>query len=102
LLTLAELRDPNTAAPVVDTALGRSTQTFRVEVVAHRDGATRFAAALGHDIYAVSAPIIVEAAARLQAPRTGRGGAFALGELFDARSFLDVLTPEHLLLELNV
>ena len=101
LLPLAELRDPNTAAPVVDTSLGRSMQTFRVEVAAHRNGTTRLAAASGHDIYAVSAPIIVEAAARLQAPRAGRGGAFALGELFDARSFLGVLTPEHLLVELG-
>lgn len=99
---LTDLRNPDTPPPVVDAQAGHSPQRFRMEVVVHREGMQRQAAAAGHDIYAVSAPIVVEAAARLRGDR-GRhaGGAFALAERFDAADFLRALAPRHLQLELS-
>ena len=44
---------------------------------------TRTAALRGQDIYAVTAPIVIEAAMRLLAPSYQRSGALALGEAVD-------------------
>lgn len=100
LSSLADLRDPNTPPPAAEDAQGRSAQVFRMEVVAHRAGVARRVAASGRDIYAVSAPIVVEAALRLGPPRPGEGGPFALGERFDARTLLNALAPRHFDVEL--
>lgn len=94
--SLEDVRDPRTPAPAVDPVTGRSSQRFRLEVVVHREGESRHAAASGHDIYAMSAPIVVEAAARLAAGTPGVGGAFSLGQRFDARDFLRALGPRGL------
>ena len=56
----------------------------------------RRAIAQGVDIYAVSAPLIVEALERAMAGQTGRAGSLAAGEAFDAKDFLAALAPEHL------
>lgn len=92
---LQDIRDPATPAPTAVDAQGRSAQRFAMEVVT--DGPRpRRAWATGQDIYAVSAPMVVEAAARLRRPGFDRRGALVLGQLFDARAFLDALAPEHL------
>jgi hypothetical protein len=52
--------------------------------------------AQGRDIYAVTAPIVVEAAERIVAGATRRTGVGAAGEIFDARDFLDSLDRAHL------
>jgi hypothetical protein len=96
---LQDIRDPSTPAPTAVDAQGRSAQRFAMEVVAdgpHTPARARRAWATGQDIYAVSAPMVVEAAARLRAPGFAGRGAAVLGQLFDARSFLDALAPEHL------
>lgn len=98
---LNDIRDPDTPAPVVDAQTGHSPQRFRLEVHVRRDGALRQAAAVGHDIYFVSAPIVVEAAARVAADPGHDGGAFALGERFDAADFLQAITGPDLLVELG-
>ncbi|MFM0040758.1 hypothetical protein [Paraburkholderia sediminicola] len=55
-------------------------------------GTTRRITATGRDIYAVSAPIIVEATERLLSGKVApRGGVLSLGEIFDARDFLAAL-----------
>lgn len=77
-----EIVDP--AAPVREPGL--SPQIFAVEVIARRGAEERRARASGQDIYAITAPIVVEAAARLA--RGDRRGALAAGEAFDAASFL--------------
>jgi hypothetical protein len=92
---LQAIRDPATPAPTAVDAQGRSAQRFTMEVVA--DGPRpRRAWASGQDIYAVSAPMVVEAAARMRLPAFDRRGALVLGQMFDARAFLDALAPEHL------
>lgn len=93
---LQDIRDPATPAPAPVDARGRSAQRFRMEVRVEDGAGPRRAWAAGQDIYAVSAPLLVEAAERLRRPGFGRHGALVLGQLFDARDFLGALAPEHL------
>lgn len=96
-----ELRDAATPSPTAIDAQGRSAQRFAMEVVAiNEDGSRHRAKASGQDIYAVSAPIVVEAAARMLEPSFDRRGALALGQAFDAREFLNAIAPAHLAVEL--
>ncbi|MFI6339108.1 saccharopine dehydrogenase family protein [Streptomyces sp. NPDC050535] len=93
---LRDLSDPATPPPTAVDADGRSAQTFLVDVVAHRAGTRRRATASGRDIYAVTAPIVVEAAERILDGRARRTGVAAAAELFDAPDFLRALDPTHL------
>jgi hypothetical protein len=91
-LALRDIRDPNTPPPQVDEEQGRSAQQFVMDVVVEQGGATRRVTATGRDIYAVSAPIIVEAVERLLDGRArSKGGVASLGEIFDATDFLAAL-----------
>jgi hypothetical protein len=94
---LRDLRDPTTPPPSAADASGRSSQQFAVDVTVRRGDTERRAIARGRDIYAVSAPLVVEAAERI-CNGNGAGGARSLGALFDARSVLRALAPEHLTL----
>lgn len=96
---LEELRDTATRAPVAVDAQGRSAQRFMMEVVVANAHGKHHALATGQDIYAVSAPIVVEAAARILDPSFNRHGALALGQAFDARDFLNALSPADLVIE---
>jgi saccharopine dehydrogenase-like protein len=94
--SLDELRDETTPPPSATDPTGRSAQRFEMVVRARNGDTVRTATASGRDIYAVSAPLVVEAAARLMRPGFARAGALALGEAFDAGEFLRALAPEHL------
>lgn len=96
--SLEEIRDEATPPPSAVDALGRSAQRFEMVVRTRRGDSVRTATAAGRDIYAVSAPLVVEAAARLVQPGLAGAGALALGEAFDASGFLQALAPRHLLL----
>jgi hypothetical protein len=101
LAPLRDVRAPDTPEPRAADDSGRSAQTFVVDVVVHRDGQQRRASASGRDIYAVTAPLVAEATARILDGRArGTGGVYAVGELFDAEDFLRSLSPEHLNLDL--
>lgn len=103
LAPLRDLRDPDTPPPVAADASGRSAQTFLVEAVVRCGDEERRASAAGRDIYAVTAPIVVEAVTRLLDGRVAGGraaGAFAAGELFDAADFFRSLSPDPLTLKL--
>jgi NAD(P)-dependent dehydrogenase (short-subunit alcohol dehydrogenase family) len=91
---LKDLRDPTTPAPIAADSSGRSMQTFLLDVVVRKGDQLRSAAATGRDIYAVSAPLIVEAAVRI-AEHAAKPGVFAPGQIFDARDFLQTLSLEH-------
>jgi len=109
-LDVAEIRERMTRAPLADLAWtaqpappavdgrGRSAQTFLVEAVVHRGRDERRTAARGQDIYAVSAPIVVEAMERLLAAPE-RSGVVPAGAVSDAADLLDALTPGHLVFE---
>jgi hypothetical protein len=94
----ADLASPDTPAPVPAGADGRSAQSWVVDVVAHRGPDRRRAVARGRDIYAVSAPLAVEAVERILTGRTAtvraeEGGVASAGALFDAEAFLASLAP---------
>jgi hypothetical protein len=103
MAAVRDLVDPSTPPPEPADERGRSSQSFLVEVVARSGGVERRAVARGRDIYAITAPLVVEAAARLLArgQRQPCTGAVAVGAAIgDARDFLQALVPEHLTLEL--
>jgi NAD(P)-dependent dehydrogenase (short-subunit alcohol dehydrogenase family) len=99
LAPLRDLRDPATPAPTPADETGRSAQTFFVDVIVKNGTHTRRATARGRDIYAFTAPLVVEAAQRIFDGCVQRSGVLAPGELFDAPHFLRALTPQHLLVE---
>ncbi len=91
---LRDLRNADTPAPVAADASGRSAQTFLVEVKVRKEGAVRRASARGRDIYATTAPLVVEAVERVLSGEAAQGGVFAPGALFDAQDFLTALAPD--------
>jgi hypothetical protein len=94
--SLDEIRDTRTPPPAVADALGRSAQRFEMVVQARQGESVRRATARGRDIYAVSAPLVVQAAQRLMRPDFARAGALALAQAVDAADFLRALAPVHL------
>jgi short subunit dehydrogenase-like uncharacterized protein len=91
LAPLTDLRDPGTPAPRATDAEGRSDQRFIVEVDVLANGRRRRASASGRDIYAVSAPLVVEAMERIVDGRVRASGALAPGQAFDAHEVLAAL-----------
>ena len=92
--SLDELRNSATPPPSAADEHGRSAQQFVVDVRVRRGTETHHATATGQDIYAVSAPIIVEGAMRLLDGRHRGSGALAPGEAFDAADVLGALEKE--------
>lgn len=100
-MTVEAARDiaaPETPTPAAVDESGRSDQTFLVDVVVRSGDAERRAVARGRDIYAVTAPLVVEAVDRVLAGRTAVVGVASAGEIFDAPDFLRALSP-HITLE---
>jgi hypothetical protein len=94
-----DLSAPGTPAPTAADADGRSDQTFLVDAVVRSGDSERRAVARGRDIYAVTAPLAVEAVHRILTGRTRTVGVASAGEIFDARDFLLALSP-HISVEL--
>ncbi|MFD0688073.1 saccharopine dehydrogenase NADP-binding domain-containing protein [Actinomadura fibrosa] len=88
-----DIASPDTSAPVPADDSGRSAQSFLVDVVVRRGTAERWATARGRDIYAVTAPLAVEAVDRVLTGRTRAVGVVSAGEAFDAADFLKALSP---------
>ncbi|WP_042407204.1 saccharopine dehydrogenase family protein [Streptacidiphilus carbonis] len=102
-MTVEAVRDltaPDTPAPTAVDARGRSDQTFLVDVVVRSGGAERRAVASGQDIYAITAPLAVEAVERILTGRTRAVGVVSAGAVFDAPDFLRALSA-HLSFELH-
>jgi hypothetical protein len=95
-VALEDIRNPATPAPRAVDEDGRSAQQFVVDVVVRRGAQERRISAAGRDIYAVTGPLVAEAARRLMDGRAKVRGAAAPGEVFDAADFLDALSPRHL------
>ena len=94
-----DLAEQDTPAPEPVDALGRSDQTFVVDVLVRAGGVERRATARGQDIYAVTAPLAVEAVRRILAGHTRTTGVASAGAMFDAADFLRALAP-HVSVEL--
>lgn len=95
-----DLSAPDTPAPAPADENGRSDQTFVVDAVVRSGGTERHAVASGRDIYAVSAPLAVEAVHRILTGRTRTIGVASAGEAFDAPDFLRALSS-HISFELR-
>ncbi|WP_344242086.1 saccharopine dehydrogenase family protein [Actinocorallia libanotica] len=89
----ADLSAPDASAPTAVDERGRSAQTFVVDVIVRSGGTERRIAATGQDIYAISAPLAVEAVDRILTGRTTTTGVASAGALFDAPDFLRALSP---------
>jgi len=96
LAAVKDVSDPSLSPPSATDESGRSAQTFVVEVVVHSGNAKRRAVAIGRDIYAVTAPLVVEATERVLGGLVATAGVLTAGEAFEARDFLRSLCPEHL------
>lgn len=101
LAPLTDLRDPNTPAPTPADESGRSAQTFMTDVIVRKGDEERRATAYGRDIYAITAPLVVEAVVRVLGIPGKVSGVVSAGEIFDARDFLGSLDPEHLALKIS-
>ncbi|MEE1791373.1 saccharopine dehydrogenase NADP-binding domain-containing protein [Streptomyces sp. BE308] len=88
-----DLAGEDTPAPEAVDALGRSDQTFVVDVLVRAGGVERRATARGQDIYAITAPLVVEAVRRILTGRTRTTGVASAGAMFDAPDFLRALAP---------
>ncbi|MCP2341572.1 saccharopine dehydrogenase NADP-binding domain-containing protein [Actinomadura rupiterrae] len=96
-----DLMSPDTPEPVAVSEDGRSAQLFVVEAVVVSGLLERSAVASGRDIYAVSAPLAVEAVHRiLTGQTTTTAGVASAGALFDAADVLHALAP-HLTVDLR-
>ncbi|MFI8240523.1 saccharopine dehydrogenase family protein [Streptomyces sp. NPDC085866] len=91
---------PDAPTPTAVDAYGRSAQTFLVDVVVRSGDTRRRAVARGQDIYAVTAPLAVEAVDRILTGQAKTVGVASAGEIFDAPDFLSALTP-HITLEMH-
>nr|WP_067507141.1 saccharopine dehydrogenase NADP-binding domain-containing protein [Actinoplanes sp. TFC3] len=89
----AGLAAPHTPAPAAVDEHGRSAQTFVVDARVHVGREQSRMAVSGQDIYAVSAPLAVEAVDRILTGRTKTVGVASAGAAFDAPSFLRALSP---------
>jgi short subunit dehydrogenase-like uncharacterized protein len=89
--SLEDLRDSSTPPPSAADQTGRSSQQFVVDVVVRHGSDTRRITGSGRDIYAATAPIVVEGAVRLLAGQHRGPGAMAPGEAFDAADVLAAL-----------
>jgi hypothetical protein len=97
-LDIPEVRTYMTTTAASDLAAGttdpggRTAETFTVDVIVRKGATERRLTATGRDIYAVSAPLAVEAIERILDGRAGATGVASAGRLFDAPDFLDALT----------
>ncbi len=91
---LDDLHDARTPPPTAADQRGRSAQQFVVDVVVRRGSDTRRITATGRDIYAVTAPIVVEGVVRLLDGRSRGSGAAAPGGVFDAGAVLAALEQD--------
>jgi hypothetical protein len=95
-----DLATPDTPTPIATDERGRSAQTFLVDVIVRSGGLERRVVASGQDIYAVSAPLAVEAVHRILTGQTRTTGVASAGAIFDAPDFLRALST-HISFELR-
>lgn len=88
---LRDLRDPATPEPLATDERGRSNQRFVIDATVRNGDETHRVVVEGRDIYATTAPIVVEAVERVCRGPQQMPGAYALGHLFDAANYLQSL-----------
>jgi Saccharopine dehydrogenase NADP binding domain len=94
LAPLADIGKPDTPAPQAIDASGRSAQQFVMDVRVVAGGREIRATASGRDIYAATAPLVVNACLALLDGKKRKSGVRSPGEIFDPRASLAALAPE--------
>jgi short subunit dehydrogenase-like uncharacterized protein len=95
--SLDDLRNEATPEPKPTDEKNRSSQRFCVEVVAVKGNSKRTISAQGQDIYAVTAPLVVETINRILSGKVKNTGVTTMGEVFDAASFLQSLDKDDII-----
>jgi len=93
---LADLASSDASEPEAADDSGRSAQKFLIEAVVHKGSEMRRATAAGRDIYAITAPLVLEALDWTLSSRARTTGMVSAGELFDAPAFLGAMARDHL------
>jgi Saccharopine dehydrogenase NADP binding domain len=101
LAPMQDIHNSETPPPKAVDKSGRSSQIFHMEVEVHLDNKIRRAMVKGQDIYAITAPLIVEATIRILNGNFKMVGVVSAGEIFDAEDFLNSLCPENLSIEIQ-
>jgi len=92
--SLDDLRNGATPEPKPTDEKKRSSQLFSVEVIATKDNNKRTILAQGKDIYAVTAPLVVETVNRILSEKLEKTGVTTIGEAFNALDFLNSLDED--------
>lgn len=95
--SLNDLRNKETPEPKPVDEKNRSSQNFCLEVVATKDNKKRTIFAKGQDIYAVTAPLVVETVNRILSGKAKKTGVTTIGEVFDAVDFLQALNEDDII-----
>jgi len=101
LAPMKDLHSSDTPPPQPADDSGRSSQIFLMEVVVRSGDKVRRGQVSGRDIYAITAPLIVEAAIRIANGMIKKTGVVCAAEVFDAADFLKSMCPEHLLIDIK-
>ena len=94
LNSIEDIKNSDTPEPMPTDKKNRSSQQFCIDVVATLGNKERKITAQGQDIYAVSAPLVVEAINRIAKGNIKTKGVTTLGEIFDSKDFLKTLSPD--------
>jgi hypothetical protein len=94
LVPREEIENPDTPAPQAIDASGRSAQQFIMDVYVAAGSRELRATASGRDIYASTAPLVVNACLALLNGQEVKSGVRSPGELFEPQAFLAALAPE--------
>ncbi len=94
LNSIEDIRNAETPEPKPTDEKNRSSQQFCMEVVALNGNKKRTIFAQGRDIYAVTAPLVVEAIKRIIIGKIKKQGVTTMGEVFEAADFLRSLNAD--------
>lgn len=89
-----DIKNEETPEPKPVDEKSRSSQNFCMQVVATRDRISNTIIAQGQDIYAVTAPLVVETVKRIFSGNFKTNGVTTLGQTFDATDFLKSLSSD--------
>ena len=94
LNSIEDIRNAETPEPKPTDDKNRSSQHFCMQVVATHNKKSRTIIAQGQDIYAVTAPLVVEATRRILKDNIKTNGVTTSGQIFDASEFLKSLSSD--------
>ncbi len=101
LTPIKDIRNSDTPPPEATDDSWRSSQIFLMEAEVRSGDKLRTGMATGRDIYAITAPLIVEATIRIAEGLIKKEGVVSAAEAFDATDFLKSMSPEHLVIDIR-